>query len=116
MVDPEHFESINWGMYDAVHAAGGTAWRARIPGISVVGKTGTVQNPHGENHATFIAFAPLDEPKIAVAVFVENAGFGGAWAAPIASLIIEKYLTREIRRPHDLQRIIDANFMTTAAH
>ncbi|MCL2412710.1 MAG: penicillin-binding transpeptidase domain-containing protein, partial [Bacteroidales bacterium] len=53
MVDPEHFDAINWGMYDAVHAPGGTAWRARIPGITVVGKTGTVQNPHGANHATF---------------------------------------------------------------
>jgi len=116
MVDSIHFCSINWGMYDAVHAPGGTAWRARIPGISVVGKTGTVQNPHGENHSTFIAFAPFDNPKIAVAVFVENAGFGGAWAAPIASLVIEKYLTREIRRTDAMRRIKDANFLTTAAH
>jgi len=116
MIDSIHFDAINWGMYDAVHAPGGTAWRARISGISVVGKTGTVQNPHGENHATFIAFAPFDNPKIAIAVFVENSGFGGAWAAPIASLVIEKYLTREVRRTEAMQRIKDANFMTTAAH
>jgi penicillin-binding protein 2 len=115
-VDPKHFESVVWGMYDAVHEPGGTARRARIDGISVCGKTGTVQNPHGKNHATFIAFAPMDDPKIAVAVFVENSGYGGTWAAPIATLVIEKYLTREIKRKELKQRMLDANFMTTAAH
>jgi penicillin-binding protein 2 len=115
-VDPKHFESVNWGMYDAVHEAGGTAWRARIPGIAVAGKTGTVQNPHGQNHATFIAFAPFDDPKIAIAVFVENSGGGGTWAAPIASLVIEKYLTREVKRIELKQQMINANFMQTAGH
>ena len=115
-VDPKHFESVNWGMFDAVHEAGGTARRARIDGIAVAGKTGTVQNPHGKNHATFIAFAPFDNPKIAIAVFVENSGFGGTWAAPIASLVIEKYLTREIKRTELMQQVKDANFMSTAAH
>jgi penicillin-binding protein 2 len=55
-----------------------------------------VQNPHGENHSAFIAFAPRDNPKIAIAVYVENAGYGSTWAAPIASLMIEKYLNGEV--------------------
>ncbi|MCL2682946.1 MAG: penicillin-binding protein 2 [Bacteroidales bacterium] len=115
-VDPRHFESVVWGMYDAVHEAGGTARRARIDGIIVCGKTGTVQNPHGKNHATFIAFAPMDEPKIAIAVFIENSGFGGTWAAPIASLLIEKYLTRDVKRKELMQEMINAGFMTTKGH
>jgi penicillin-binding protein 2 len=115
-VDPKHFESVILGMYDAVHEPGGTARRARIDGIDVSGKTGTVQNPHGKNHATFIAFAPFEEPKIAIAVFVENSGYGGTWAAPIASLVIEKYLTRDIKRKELMQQMIEANFMHTAAH
>ncbi|MDR0436877.1 MAG: penicillin-binding protein 2 [Bacteroidales bacterium] len=115
-VDPEHFESVVWGMYDAVHEPGGTARRARVDGIAVCGKTGTVQNPHGKNHATFIAFAPMDEPKIAIAVFIENSGFGGTWAAPIASLVIEKYLTGEVKRKELMQEMINAGFMTTKGH
>jgi len=115
-VEPKHFEPVVFGMYDAVHEAGGTARRARIDGISVAGKTGTVQNPHGKNHATFIAFAPFDDPKIAIAVFVENSGYGGTWAAPIASLLIEKYLTREVKRNELMRQIKEASFMTTAAH
>ena len=62
----------------------------------VCGKTGTAQNPHGEDHSIFIAFALRVNPKIAIAVYIENAGFGGVWAAPIASLMIEKYLTKNI--------------------
>jgi len=65
-------------------------------GISVAGKTGTVQNYHGEDHATFAAFAPAEDPKIAIAVFIENAGFGGSSAAPMASLMMEKYLRGRI--------------------
>ena len=64
--------------------------------IIVCGKTGTAQNPHGKDHSVFIAFAPKDNPKIAIAVYVENAGFGATYAAPIASLMIEKYLKGEI--------------------
>jgi len=115
-VDPKHFEPVVWGMYDAVYEPGGTARRAQVDGIVVCGKTGTVQNPHGRNHATFVAFAPMDEPKIAIAVFIENSGFGGTWAAPIASLVIEKYLTREIKRKELMQQMIETNFMHTAAH
>jgi penicillin-binding protein 2 len=76
-----------------VEEPGGTASSAKIPGITVCGKTGTAQNPHGEDHSVFIAFAPKENPKIAISVYVENAGFGGQWAAPIASLMMEKYLT-----------------------
>ena len=115
-VDPKYFESVVWGMYDAVHEAGGTARRARIDGIAVCGKTGTVQNPHGKNHATFIAFAPMDNPKIAISVFIENSGYGGTWAAPIASLLIEKYLTGEVKRKELKQQMIEASFMHTKGH
>jgi penicillin-binding protein 2 len=81
----------------------------------MAGKTGTVQNPHGEDHSTFIAFAPADNPKIAIAVYVENAGGGGRYAAPIASLIIEKYLKGEIddSRKWREQQILDANLLDT---
>ena len=67
-------------------------------GISLCGKTGTAENPHGEDHSVFMAFAPKENPKIAIAVYVENAGWGGRAAASIASLMIEKYLTGEVKR------------------
>lgn len=93
-----YFEIAANGMYDVVHGAGGTAHRANIPDIDVCGKTGTAEN-YGNDHSVFIAFAPKDKPKIAVAVYVENAqGGGGTWAAPIASLVIEKYIRGEVNR------------------
>ncbi len=70
----------------------GTAARAIMKDLVIAGKTGTAQNPHGEDHSVFIAFAPKDNPKIAIAVYVENAGWGGRAAASTASLMIEKYL------------------------
>jgi cell division protein FtsI/penicillin-binding protein 2 len=85
-------------MIRCVNEPGGTGGEAKIAGITVAGKTGTAQNPHGEAHAWFIGFAPADNPKIAICVLVENAGFGGVIAAPIAGLCIEKYLTRTINR------------------
>ena len=96
MIDSKWFPIIKEGMYEVVNEERGTARRARIDSIVVCGKTGTVQNPHGKDHSAFIAFAPKDKPQIAIAVYVENSGFGGTWAAPIASLMIEKYLNREI--------------------
>ena len=97
-IDRQWFELAAHGMYDVVHVAGGTARKANVPGIDVCGKTGTAQNP-GDDHSVFIAFAPLDNPVIAVAVYVENArGGGGSWAAPIAGLIIEKYINGEVKR------------------
>jgi len=77
---------------------GSTARNAKINGITVCGKTGTAENPHGNDHSIFIAFAPKDDPKIAIAVYVENQGFGTTYAAPIASLMIEQYLTGEVKR------------------
>lgn len=95
-ISAEHFPPIVDGMRDALY---GTAPRAVIPGITICGKTGTVENPHGEDHSVFMAFGPKDDPKIAIAVFVENAGWGGRAAGSIASLIIEKYLRDETQRP-----------------
>ncbi len=107
-VDPRHYVPVVEGMRMAVNEGGGTARRARIEGITVCGKTGTAQNPHGEDHSVFIAFAPMDNPKIAIAVFIENAGFGGTWAAPIASLMIEQYINREIKDKEKEKRILEA--------
>lgn len=91
-IAPEHFNLIRRAMYDVVNVPGGTASVAKIPGIMVAGKTGTAQNAHGKDHAWFVCFAPLDNPKIAMCVMVENAGFGGAIAAPIAQKAMSRYL------------------------
>ncbi|RNL54180.1 penicillin-binding protein 2 [Pedobacter jejuensis] len=91
-IDLKHFEPVIDGMQDAVNTAWGTAILSRIPDIILCGKTGTVQNSRGKNHSVFIGFAPRDNPKIAIAVIVENAGFGSTYAAPIASYMVEKYL------------------------
>ncbi|MBR7102734.1 MAG: penicillin-binding protein 2, partial [Tidjanibacter sp.] len=98
MVDEKHFEPIVQGMYEAVHSEGGTGRVADVPGLEVCGKTGTAQNPHGKDHSTFLSFAPRNNPKIAISVYVENGGFGSTVAAPIAGLIIEKYLTGSVER------------------
>lgn len=95
-VDAFHFEPVIDGMQDAVNSDHGTARESAIPNILFCGKTGTVQNPHGKNHSVFIGFAPRDNPKIAIAVIVENAGFGSSYAAPIASYLTEKYLTGKL--------------------
>jgi penicillin-binding protein 2 len=109
-VSPEHFETVVNAMEKVVGQPGGTARRARIDGIEVCGKTGTVQNDPLPDHSVFIAFAPKDNPKIAVSVYVEYSGFGGTWAAPIASLLIEKYLNDSIADPRKEQRILEAEF------
>jgi penicillin-binding protein 2 len=93
-IDPQNFEEIINGMEGAV--TGGTARVAAIKDIVVCGKTGTAQNPHGKDHSVFIAFAPRDNPKIAIAVYVENAGFGATYAAPIAGLLMERYIKGEV--------------------
>jgi penicillin-binding protein 2 len=111
-VKSKFYDPIVDGMYRVVHEPGGTARRARTDSLMVCGKTGTAQNPHGEDHSVFIAFAPRDNPKIAIAVYVENAGFGGTWAAPIASLMIEKYLRGEVTQKKKEQRILEKNFFT----
>jgi penicillin-binding protein 2 len=116
MVDTTHFRRVVNGMYRAVNSgfgSGGTASIAAVPGLEICGKTGTAQNPHGDDHSVFICFAPKDNPKIAVAAFVENGGFGATWAAPIASLLTEKYLTGEIRpeRKYLEDRVLDGNLL-----
>lgn len=102
-IDPKYFEPVIEGMRLVVEA--GTAYSAYMPGLGLCGKTGTAQNPHGEDHSVFVGFAPWDNPKIAIAVVVENAGWGGMWAAPIASLVVERYLKGSISRPELLRRI-----------
>ena len=97
-LSPHVIELIREGMQRVVHAPGGTGSLARIPGIISAGKTGTAENPHGKDHAWYVGFAPFDNPKIAVAVLLENSGFGGAKAAPLAGLVMEKYLYRELIR------------------
>lgn len=110
-VDPKHFKLVQEGMQWVVEKRGGTAGRARIDGIEICGKTGTAQNPHGEDHSVFISFAPKNDPKIAIAVYVENSGAGGLWAAPIASLITEKYLKGNVNRPDLEKYILEADLM-----
>jgi penicillin-binding protein 2 len=110
-IDSIYYDYIIEGMYKAVNGLdGGTAGMARMSTIEICGKTGTAQNPHGENHSIFIAFAPKDNPKIAISVYVENAGYGSTWAAPIASLMIEKYLTDTITRSWYENRILEKSF------
>lgn len=89
-----HYEAIAEGMHMAV--MGGTCRKAAIPGIEVCGKTGTAQNPHGNDHSAFMGFAPFENPKIAVCAYIENGGWGATYGVPIGSLVMEKYLNGEI--------------------
>lgn len=109
-IDSGYFEPVIDGMQRVVES--GTAAAARIPGIIMCGKTGTAQNPHGKNHSIFVAFAPRDHPKIAIAVIVENAGYGATYAAPIASYIVEKYLKDTISRSRgEVEYIMNKNLL-----
>jgi penicillin-binding protein 2 len=108
-IPPELFEPIINAMNAVTESSEGTAPLARVPGIKVCGKTGTVQDSKG-NHSVFIAFAPADNPKIALSVYVENAGAGGDWAAPIASLIMEKYLMGDVQQTDKELRVIRATY------
>ena len=113
-IDSKYFDPVVEGMYMAVNSRpgeGGTATRAKVEGLDICGKTGTAQNPHGKDNAVFICFAPRENPKIAVAVYIENAGFGGTWAAPVASLIVEKYLTGTITRPELEKYMAETNLI-----
>ena len=109
LVDSAYFDVVHRGMA-RVMSDGPGRWY-NIPELQMCGKTGTVQNPHGEDHALFIGFAPMDNPQIAVAVAVENAGFGATWACPMATLIIEQYLTGEIKRNALYERMVNANLI-----
>jgi len=105
----EYFMNVVNAMNDVVNV--GTATLARVDSIDICGKTGTAQNPHGKDHSIFICFAPKINPKIAIAVVVENSGFGGVWAAPISGLLIEKYLKDSvaIKRKWQEERILEYN-------
>jgi penicillin-binding protein 2 len=95
-IDTVHFQPVIDAMEQVV--LNGTGLRARIPDIAVCAKTGTSQNPHGEDHSVFIAFAPKDDPQIAISAYVQNAGQGARAAASVVGLMIEKYLTGEVKR------------------
>ena len=106
MVDAKHFEPIVEGMWKGANIPGaGTSYRAYLPGWDVCGKTGTAQNPIGRDHSTFLSFAPKDNPKIAISVYVEHGGFGASAALPIASLLEELYLTDTITRPQLVEQV-----------
>ena len=107
-VDSSLFEIVIKGMQEVVEDEElGTSNIAKMENITVCGKTGTAQNPHGEDHSIFIGFAPKDKPKIALAVYVENGGWGSTWAVPIASLMIEKYLNDTIERDWLEKKIVE---------
>lgn len=111
-IDASHFDVVQEAMLEVFEGDHGTARWAKLPGVQICGKTGTVQNPHGADHSMFIAFAPKENPRIAMTVIVENSGYGSTWAAPIASLMIEKYLNDTITRPHIEKRMIEGNLIS----
>ncbi|MDZ7682415.1 MAG: penicillin-binding protein 2 [Fodinibius sp.] len=98
-VEDQDLAVVKNGMRRVVTEGSGRYY-ADLDSIKVAGKTGTAQNPHGQDHGWFICFAPMDDPKIAIAVLVENGGFGSISAAPIASLLVEQYLTGEVSRSY----------------
>ncbi|MBK7173204.1 MAG: penicillin-binding protein 2 [Bacteroidales bacterium] len=108
-IQPEYVDVVRKGMEEVVEM--GTARAYKMDSIPMAGKTGTADNPHGKPHSVFIGFAPLDNPKIAICVIVENAGFGSTYAAPIASLMIEKYVKRKITRKDLEDRILNMNLL-----
>lgn len=109
-IDSSYFEVVIDGMQQVVDR--GTAYYAKINDIAMCGKTGTAQNPHGKDHSVFVAFAPRENPKIAIAVVVENAGFGSTWAAPMASILVEKYLKDTVSRPaYYIDRLLNADLI-----
>ena len=108
-IDEKHFRTIIQGMEKVYTGHHGTAKTARVKNIEICGKTGTAENPHGEDHSIFIAFAPKDKPQIAIAVYIENGGWGSTWAAPIASLMIEQYLTGQVNNTEREHFILSGN-------
>ena len=114
-IDSRHFEAIIGGMQDAVERGTVGGGAGIVEGIAICGKTGTSQNKKGKDNSIFIAFAPRYNPKIAIAVMVQNAGFGGSVAAPIATLMIEKYLKRKIERTAIKERMLNLSIRTVEA-
>ena len=116
LVDTSYFPVLVEGMYRAVNSgygSGGTGTVAAVEGLDICGKTGTAQNPRGDDNSVFICFAPKDDPKIAVAAYIEHGSFGARWAAPIASLLVEKYLNNEIAPSRKAleTRVMEGNLM-----
>jgi penicillin-binding protein 2 len=111
-VKPDKFDVVREAMLEVFEGEHGTARWAKLEGVKICGKTGTVQNPHGKDHSIFVAFAPMQNPKIAMSVIVENSGYGSTWAAPIASLMIEQYLNDTITRKRLEKRILDGNLIS----
>ena len=105
-IQQKYFDEVKAGMHRVM--VYGTGRHYAIDSLHMAGKTGTAQNPHGRDHAIFIGFAPVDDPQIAVAVVVENAGFGATWACPVASMMMEQYLTGEVKRKDLRKRIREA--------
>lgn len=108
-ISPKYFDDVIEGMYQVIENPRGTAHWSKVKGIDICGKTGTAENPHGQDHSVFIAFAPKDNPKIAIAVFVENGYWGSRWAGPIATLMIEKYLNGKTSRPELEKRMFEGS-------
>jgi penicillin-binding protein 2 len=98
-------------MTEVFSGAHGTARAYKIDSLTMAGKTGTAQTSSGKDNSNFIAFAPVENPQIAICVIVEEAGFGATWAAPIASLMIEKYIFRTVKRKEIEDRMINANLL-----
>lgn len=108
-INKRHFKDVKKGMQNVFEGQHGTARMSHIDSITVGGKTGTAENPHGLDHSILMAFAPVENPQIAIAVVVENAGFGSTWAAPIASLMIEKYIRGYVKRQDVEQKVLTIN-------
>ena len=110
-IENEYIQVVRDGMIEVFEGSHGTARAYRLDSITMAGKTGTADNPHGKPHSNFIAFAPVEKPRIAICVIVENAGYGSTYAAPIATLMIEKYINRKVNRKDLETRMIDANLL-----
>ncbi|KAA6310231.1 hypothetical protein EZS27_038432, partial [termite gut metagenome] len=110
---PQNYEYVVEGMRRAV--TGGTCRRANIPGIEVCGKTGTAQNRtmNLKDHSIFMGFAPMNNPKIAISAYIENAGFGATWAVPVAALLMEKYINGSVapERAYRIEEISNTNLI-----
>lgn len=113
ITDTNIYNNVIVGMTNVVES--GTAHLLKIDGVDFCAKTGTAENPHGKDHSVFVAFAPRTHPRIAIAVLVENAGWGASWAGPIASLMMEKYLTGQIKRPDLEQRMMEGDLIHNVA-
>jgi penicillin-binding protein 2 len=106
-IEPRHFEPVIEGMHLVFEE--GTARASRIDSIPMCGKTGTAENPHGQDHSIFIAFAPKDNPQIAISIIVENGYWGSRWAAPISSLMMEYFITGKVSREALMERMIEGD-------